>query len=141
MRPQIMEAFIFSSAFMDAVLHGEGSFIERRERSPCSQSAWRTPSDAAADPFLTDRGCSVFRARFAHERARERQHVPPRPYPHGEDLHRSVNLHGTKREGEPEHRFGEAGLLFAARAAKGGRALAFRPLEETRRPVSKLGLD
>jgi hypothetical protein len=46
--------------------------------------------------FLTDRGCSGFRARFAPERAREQQHEPPKPYPRGEDRHRSVNLRGTK---------------------------------------------
>jgi hypothetical protein len=30
----------------------------RKERSPCSQSVWRRPTDAAADPSLTDRGRS-----------------------------------------------------------------------------------
>jgi hypothetical protein len=45
-------------------------FIAWTERLPCSQSAWRTPTDGAADPFLTDRDCSGFRARFAPERDR-----------------------------------------------------------------------
>ena len=40
-----------------------------------------------ADPFLTDRGRSGFRARFAPDRDRERQHVTPKPDPRGEDRH------------------------------------------------------
>ena len=47
----------------------EGSFIARRERSPCSQSVRvGTPTDGALNLFSKDRGCSEFRARFASER-------------------------------------------------------------------------
>jgi len=38
-------------------------------------------NDAAADPSLTDSGCSGFRTRFVAERDRERPHVTPTPYP------------------------------------------------------------
>src|SRR5262249_5548106 len=67
----------FGSAFMGAFSVASVLFIARRERSPCSQCGWRRQSDAAADPFLTDRGCSGFRARFAPGRGRERPHVTP----------------------------------------------------------------
>ena len=72
-------------------------FYARTERSRCLQFARRTPTNAAADPFWTDRGCSGFRARFARERDRERQHVPPTPCPRGEDRRRSVDLRGTSK--------------------------------------------
>jgi hypothetical protein len=34
------------------VPQSEGPFIERTERSPCLQSAWRTPTDGGAEPFF-----------------------------------------------------------------------------------------
>jgi hypothetical protein len=34
------------------VPQSEGAFIERTERSPCLQSAWRTPTDGGAEPFF-----------------------------------------------------------------------------------------
>jgi hypothetical protein len=45
-----MQALIFNSLFM-ADSPGEGSFIERRERSPYSRSAWRTPADVVLNLF------------------------------------------------------------------------------------------
>ena len=52
-----------------------------------SQSASLTLTGAGADPFLTDRSRSGFRARFAPGVDHERPHVTPKPYPHGEDRH------------------------------------------------------
>ena len=60
----------FSARLLQRILHSEGTLIRRTELSPCSQSAWRTPTGAAADPFLTDRGRSGFRTRFVPDRER-----------------------------------------------------------------------
>jgi len=57
----------FSSVFMGGFSIAKALFLAWTDRSPSSRSARRTPTDAAADPFLTDRGRSGFRARFGPE--------------------------------------------------------------------------
>ena len=45
-------------------LHSEGSFIAQIELSPCSQSAWRTPSDVALNLFRKIAALQDFVRRF-----------------------------------------------------------------------------